>query len=87
MTAKPELGATEYGYGFDINEGLGIAGHAGGFHGISNNIDFFTQSGWIAIVLSNYTVTGFEACAPVVVKMRELVQASVSRPDKSSSLL
>jgi CubicO group peptidase (beta-lactamase class C family) len=86
MTAKPELGAIEYGYGFDINEALGTAGHSGGFHGISNNIDFFTQSGWTAIVLSNYTVTGFEACAPVVVKMRELVQASVSRPDKSSSL-
>jgi CubicO group peptidase (beta-lactamase class C family) len=83
MTAKPELGATEYGYGFDINEALGIAGHGGGFHGISNNIDFFTQSGWTAIVLSNYTVTGFEACAPIVVKMRELVAASGPTRDES----
>lgn len=58
------------------NEALGTAGHGGGFLGISNNIDFFTQSGWTAIVLSNYTVMGFEACAPIVVKMRELAKAS-----------
>lgn len=85
MTAKPELGATNYGYGFDVNERLGIAGHGGGFHGISNNIDFFLQGAWTAIVLSNYTVTGFEACAPVVVKMRELVEAHDPTSGGSSS--
>jgi hypothetical protein len=77
MTAKQELGAMAYGYGFDVNEAFGTAGHAGGFHGISNNIDFFPDSGWTAIVLSNYTATGYEVCAAVVVKMRELARASV----------
>jgi CubicO group peptidase (beta-lactamase class C family) len=85
MTAKPELGATDYGYGFDVNEALGTAGHGGGFHGISNNIDFFMQSGWTAIVLPNYTVTGFEACAPIAVKMHELAKANASLGDKSRS--
>jgi CubicO group peptidase (beta-lactamase class C family) len=79
MTAKPELGASAYGYGFDVNETYGTAGHAGGFQGISNNIDFFRQDGWTAIVLSNYTVNLFETSAPLIVKMRELVEASVSR--------
>ena len=78
MTAKPELGASAYGYGFDVNATYGTAGHAGGFQGISNNIDFFVQSGWTAIVLSNYTVNLFETSAPLIVKMRELVEASAS---------
>jgi CubicO group peptidase (beta-lactamase class C family) len=80
MTAKPELGASAYGYGFDVNATYGTAGHAGGFQGISNKIDFFVHSGWTAIVLSNYTVNLFETSAPLVVKMRELVEASGSVP-------
>jgi CubicO group peptidase (beta-lactamase class C family) len=83
MTAKPELGAIAYGYGFDVNETYGTAGHAGGFQGISNNINFYMQSGWTAIVLSNNTVNLFETSAPLIVKMRELVEASASAQDKS----
>jgi CubicO group peptidase (beta-lactamase class C family) len=86
MTAKPELGASAYGYGFDVNATYGTAGHAGGFQGISNRIDFFVQSGWTAIVLSNYTVNLFETSAPLIVKMRELVEASASAGDESRSL-
>ena len=86
MRAKPELGANAYGYGFDVNATYGTAGHAGGFQGISNNVDFFMQSGWTAIVLSNYTVNLFETSAPLVVKMRELVEASASVGDESRSL-
>jgi CubicO group peptidase (beta-lactamase class C family) len=86
MTAKPELGASAYGYGFDVNATYGTAGHAGGFQGISNNIDFFMQSGWTAIALSNYTANLFETSAPLIVKMRELVEASASVADKSRSL-
>lgn len=86
MTAKPELGASAYGYGFDVNDTYGTAGHRGGFQGISNNIDFFVHSGWTAIVLSNYTVTLFETTAPLIVKMRELVEASASAGDESRAL-
>lgn len=78
MTAKSELGAPAYGFGFDVNEALGTVGHGGGFNGISNNIEFLTDSGWTAIVLANYTGTGYEVCAPVVVKMRELAKTSAS---------
>jgi len=75
-TAKPKLGAPQYGYGFDINEMLGIAGHGGGADGISNNIDLFLSTGWTAVVLSNYTESSFEVCVPIVRRMRELVRAS-----------
>ncbi|HLA72685.1 MAG TPA: serine hydrolase domain-containing protein [Steroidobacteraceae bacterium] len=86
MAAKPELGASAYGYGFDVNATYGTAGHAGGFQGISNNIDFYVQSGWTAIVLSNYTVNLFETSAPLIVKMRELVEASASVGNQSGPL-
>jgi CubicO group peptidase (beta-lactamase class C family) len=76
MSAQPELGAAKYGYGFDVNDELDAAGHSGGFKGISNNIDFFRQSGWTAIVLSNYTASSYEVCEPVVSKIRELVRTS-----------
>lgn len=72
LRAKPELGATQYGYGFDVNESRGIVGHGGGSAGISDNLDMF-RSGWTAIVLSNYTEATFEVCEPVVGKLRALV--------------
>ena len=75
QSAKPELGSTRYGYGFDVNEERGIAGHSGGGAGNSDNFDMFLRSGWTAVVLSNYTETAFDVCAPVVDKMRELVAA------------
>jgi CubicO group peptidase (beta-lactamase class C family) len=74
LSAKPELGATEYGYGFDLSEARGTAGHGGGSQGISNNFEMFLDSGWTAVVLSNYTMPGIEASAPVVQKIRELVR-------------
>jgi hypothetical protein len=63
----------QYGYGFNVNENRGIAGHSGGAPGISDNYDMYLRSGWTAVVLSNYTETTFEVCEPVVEKMRELV--------------
>lgn len=74
LSSKPEFGAQQYGYGFDVNEDRGTAGHAGGGMGQSNNLDMFLRSGWTAIVLSNYTGISFETSAPVVEKMRQLVR-------------
>jgi CubicO group peptidase (beta-lactamase class C family) len=75
LSSKPEFGAQQYGYGFDVNEERGTAGHAGGGMGQSNNLDMFLRSGWTAIVLSNYTGSGgFEVSAPVVEKTRQLVR-------------
>jgi hypothetical protein len=36
-------------------------------------MDMFLQTGWTAVVLSNYTEATFEVCEPVVEKIREIV--------------
>ena len=46
---------------------LGKVGHSGGFPGISSNLDLFRDSGYVAVVMSNYGMAAF----PVdVAKMR-----------------
>lgn len=72
LAPKPELGSAKYGYGFSVNTKLSIVGHNGGFPGISSQLDIFLESGWTAVVMSNYT----DAAWPVAGKMRELVAAS-----------
>jgi CubicO group peptidase (beta-lactamase class C family) len=74
LSPKRDVGADKYGYGFDVNDADGIAGHGGGTVGVSNNFDMFTGSGWSAIVMSNLTLFGFESSAPVVAKVRELIR-------------
>ena len=72
LSPKPELNSPRYGYGFGIDTERQIAGHSGGFIGISSNLDLFLADGYTAVVLSNYG----RASRPVVRKIRELVQAS-----------
>jgi CubicO group peptidase (beta-lactamase class C family) len=72
LTSKPELGSPAYGYGFSIEPGHTIIGHGGGFSGISSNLDIFRDSGYVAVVLSNYG----RASEPVVAKLRQLILAS-----------
>ena len=45
-----------YGYGFELaNSKLGpVVGHSGGFPGVSGNVNIYTNSGHVVIVLSNY---------------------------------
>jgi len=76
LSAKPELNSPDYGYGFQIDDALKIAGHGGGFLGISSNLDMFQGTGWTAIVMSNY---GRGDMIPRQV-MRELVAAQL-QPD------
>ena len=54
LSAKPELNSPDYGYGFQIDKELSIAGHGGGFPGISSNLDMFLSNGYTAAVMSNY---------------------------------
>ncbi|HEX8635893.1 MAG TPA: serine hydrolase domain-containing protein [Pyrinomonadaceae bacterium] len=54
LSAKPELNSPEYGYGFGVDVKNRIVGHSGGFPGISSNLDMFLDSGYTAIVMSNY---------------------------------
>ena len=74
-TPKPDLNSPNYGYGFAANTAAGTAGHSGGFTGIHSNLDMFLNSGWTAIVMSNYSLAG----GPVVEKMDSLIKQSDSR--------
>jgi hypothetical protein len=54
VSSKPEAG--NWGYGFDILDAeRGLVGHGGSWIGMSNSLDLFTQSGYTAVILSNYT--------------------------------
>lgn len=72
LSPKPELKSPGYGYGFQIDVESRIAGHSGGFEGISSNLDMFLNSGYTAVVLSNYGGASF----PVSEKMRDLALAA-----------
>jgi CubicO group peptidase (beta-lactamase class C family) len=69
LSAKPELNSPEYGYGFGVDTKNRIVGHSGGFPGISSNLDMFLDSGYTAIVMSNYG----GGSQPVTGKMKELI--------------
>jgi CubicO group peptidase (beta-lactamase class C family) len=71
LSAKPEINSPEYGYGFIIQNGGKIVGHSGGFTGINSNLDMFLESGYTAVVMSNYS----QGALPVVGKIRQLVGA------------
>ncbi len=73
-TPKPELNSPNYGYGFGVNTAAGTAGHSGGFPGINSNLNMYLNSGWTAIVMSNYS----QAAGPVVAKMDSLIKSSKS---------
>ncbi|HYG09726.1 MAG TPA: serine hydrolase domain-containing protein [Pyrinomonadaceae bacterium] len=71
LSAKPELNSPQYGYGFGVDTKNRIVGHSGGFAGISSNLDMFLDSGYTAIVMSNYG----GGSQPVSRKMQELILA------------
>jgi CubicO group peptidase (beta-lactamase class C family) len=67
---KPELNSPDYGYGFQADDDT--FGHSGGFIGINSNLNIYRNSGWTAIVMSNYS----RGAQPVVQKMDSLVKAA-----------
>ena len=71
-TPKPEIGSPGYGYGFGIGgePANRVVGHSGGFAGVSSNLDIYLDSGFIAVVLSNYS----EGSGAVDQKMGELIR-------------
>jgi len=72
-SAKPELNSPSYGFGFSIDGTPEdrIVGHGGGFTGINSNLDIFLDSGYTAVVMSNYS----RGAIPIETKMRELIAA------------
>lgn len=76
MTGKVAYTATrKYAYGFadDTVDGHRIAFHDGGANGISTEFDFYADTGYTIIVLSNYD---HPAARPVVKKAQELISVS-----------
>ena len=55
-SGKPKLNSPDYSFGFGIGGTPDdrIVGHGGGFAGINSNLDMFLDSGYTAVVLSNY---------------------------------
>jgi CubicO group peptidase (beta-lactamase class C family) len=53
LSPKPELTAPDWGFGFQVNPRMGIAGHGGTWVGVSAALDMFLRSGYTAVVLSN----------------------------------
>jgi CubicO group peptidase (beta-lactamase class C family) len=71
---------TAYGYGFELtqtNRGW-IIGHSGGFCGVTANLDIFSESGYVSIVLSNYDFPGPFA---IIHALRHLILQSASALD------
>jgi CubicO group peptidase (beta-lactamase class C family) len=71
LTPKPELNSPNYGYGFGVTQAPAVAGHSGGFMGISANLAMFLDSGYTGVVLSNYG----SAADRAVVKIQQLLTA------------
>jgi CubicO group peptidase (beta-lactamase class C family) len=71
LSPKPEISSPDYGYGFGVSKDGSIIGHSGGFTGINSNLDMFVNSGYTAVVMSNYS----RGAEPVVQKIRELLGA------------
>ena len=68
-TAKPELGSPGYGFGFGVSEDGKRFGHSGGFLGISAGLTVHRETGWIAVVLSNFS----DGATPVRQQMARLI--------------
>lgn len=81
LTAKPVLHSEDYGYGFSISESpLGpIIGHEGGTRGINSNIDIYLQTGYVAVVMSNYT----DGAIHVKRKLRDILSRTEFVPQES----
>ena len=71
---RTELRAGGYGLGFVLagEPGNRIVGHGGGFIGINANLDMFLDSGYTAVVMSNYD----RGAHPIMVRIRELLGAA-----------
>ncbi len=71
-SAKPELNARSYGYGFSVRQGHNgrVVGHSGNFVGISAGLRIYRDKGFTLIVLSNQSF----ASEPVFAKAELLLQ-------------
>jgi hypothetical protein len=66
------------GYGFEtrVLNGIRIIGHAGGFTGVSNQVDFYPDRGYVLVVLSNSDGKGTQE---IVNRVRVLISGTVAQ--------
>ncbi len=69
-TPKPALNSDRYGYGFGIQPD-GSVGHSGGLPGISSNLAFWIDEGWVAVVMANVS----RGSRPVARRLSQLASA------------
>lgn len=71
LSAKPELNARSYGYGFSVRRGSNgvVVGHGGDFIGISSGLRIYRDKGFVLIVLANQSF----ASDPVFAKTEALL--------------
>jgi CubicO group peptidase (beta-lactamase class C family) len=81
LSAKPELGSPAYGYGFQVGENPRVAGHSGGFPGISSNLAMYLESGHTLAVLSN----GDAGTADVTEMFKAMMQARLPGPAREDT--
>lgn len=72
LTAKPELNAPNWGYGFSVRgrEGNQIVGHNGSHLGMTARLNIYKDKGYILVVLGNYQSSAW----PIVAKVDQLIQ-------------
>lgn len=82
-SAKPELNAPDYGYGFAIHPERALYGHSGGLVGASANLDMvLAPEGWVIVVLAN----DLGMRAPVL-KARQLIGMTVPEAEEGRAYL
>jgi CubicO group peptidase (beta-lactamase class C family) len=80
-SAKPELGALDYGYGFALLPERAVVGHSGGLVGASANLDMTNDpDGWTVIVLAN----DLSMRTPVI-KARQMIGVTMQERDEAQT--
>jgi CubicO group peptidase (beta-lactamase class C family) len=71
LTAKPELNAPNWGYGFSVrgSKGNQVVGHNGAHLGMTARLNMYQDNGYILVVLGNYQSSSW----PIVAKVDQLV--------------
>lgn len=71
LTAKPELNAPNWGYGFSVrgSKGNQVVGHNGAHLGMTARLNMYQDKGYILVVLGNYQSSSW----PIVAKVEQLV--------------
>ncbi|TMN93720.1 oxidoreductase [Pseudoalteromonas phenolica] len=72
LSAKPELNANNWGYGFSIrgDEENTIIGHNGQHLGMTARLNMYQEKGYILVVLGNYESSAW----PVIAKVNQLMK-------------